>query len=72
MCSFPQTHRFSAPDLQCKHRDIIKLFRLADKGGQGLELAITHAIISEHEGTIEVSSEKGKGTAFTLSLPLLT
>lgn len=44
----------------------------ADKGGQGLGLAITHAIISEHEGGIEVSSEKGKGTAFTISLPLLT
>ncbi|MCX4322909.1 MAG: ATP-binding protein [Lachnospiraceae bacterium] len=44
----------------------------ADKGGQGLGLAITHAIISEHEGTIEVSSKKGKGTTFTISLPLLT
>lgn len=44
----------------------------ADKGGQGLGLAITRAIISEHEGTIEVSSEKGKGTTFTISLPLLT
>lgn len=44
----------------------------SDKGGQGLGLAITHAIISEHEGTIEVSSEKGKGTTFTISLPLLT
>lgn len=44
----------------------------ADKGGQGLGLAITHTIITEHEGTIEVSSEKGKGTTFTISLPLLT
>lgn len=43
----------------------------ADKGGQGLGLAITHAIISEHGGTVEVSSEKGKGTTFTISLPLL-
>lgn len=43
-----------------------------DKGGQGLGLAITYAIISEHGGKIEVSSEQGKGTTFTISLPLIT
>lgn len=42
----------------------------ADKGGQGLGLAITHAIITEHGGNIEVKSKEGEGTTFTVTLPL--
>ena len=41
-------------------------------GGSGLGLAITRAIIQAHQGTIEVSSELGKGTTFTLTIPHLT
>ncbi len=37
--------------------------------GLGLGLSITQRIISEHEGAIEVASEKGK-TTFTIKLPL--
>lgn len=43
----------------------------AEKGGQGLGLAITHAIITEHGGNIEVESKEGEGTAFTVTLPLI-
>lgn len=43
----------------------------AEKGGQGLGLAITHAIISEHGGQIEVNSKEGEGTTFTVTLPLI-
>lgn len=39
-------------------------------GGTGLGLSVTHRIIEEHRGTIEVSSPPGKGTTFTLRLPL--
>ena len=39
------------------------------KKGTGLGLAIVKRIIQQHEGTIEVKSEKGNGTTFTLTFP---
>lgn len=38
--------------------------------GTGLGLSITYRIIKEHRGEIEIFSEKGKGTSFTVVLPL--
>jgi PAS domain S-box-containing protein len=40
--------------------------------GIGLGLAVCKAIINRHEGNIEVKSEVGKGTTFTIKLPLKT
>lgn len=37
--------------------------------GMGLGLSISHSIIQQHKGTIEVESEVGKGSTFTLRLP---
>lgn len=37
--------------------------------GVGLGLAISHSIIERHQGRIEVASEPGRGTAFTITLP---
>ncbi len=39
--------------------------------GTGLGLAIVYRIIEDHEGTISVDSEFGKGTRFTIRLPLI-
>jgi len=38
--------------------------------GVGLGLAISHSIIERHHGRIEVQSEAGRGTRFTVTLPL--
>lgn len=38
--------------------------------GTGLGLSIVHKIIKEHGGTLEVQSEVGVGTRFTIALPI--
>ncbi|MFH1169778.1 MAG: ATP-binding protein [Chloroflexota bacterium] len=38
--------------------------------GIGLGLAITRRLIEQHSGTIEVKSQVGKGTTFTVRLPI--
>lgn len=40
------------------------------KGGSGLGLALCKRIIEEHSGKIKVESAVGKGTAFTIRLPI--
>jgi signal transduction histidine kinase len=37
--------------------------------GTGLGLSVSYGIIHDHGGTIEVKSEVGKGTVFTIQLP---
>ncbi len=39
--------------------------------GTGLGLSISHGIIAEHGGRIEVGSTPGKGTCFTIYLPVI-
>jgi PAS domain S-box-containing protein len=38
--------------------------------GTGLGLSISYAIINEHEGNIRVESEVGKGSCFTITIPM--
>ncbi len=42
----------------------------ASAGGSGLGLYIVHALVRAHGGTIDVRSELGCGTTFTLRLPI--
>lgn len=41
-------------------------------GGTGLGLSICHSIITDHAGTITAYSRVGKGTSFTIRLPVKT
>ncbi len=45
-------------------------FYTTKDNGNGLGLAITHGIIEQHNGTIDVASQSGRGTTFTIKLPI--
>ena len=61
---------------QEKLEDIFKPFYQVDStetreaGGTGLGLSITRTLVELHGGTIRVSSEEGKGSRFTFTLPV--
>jgi len=53
--------------------DLVKIFDpffTTKDDGSGLGLAITHGIVEQHNGTIEAKSRHGRGTTFTIKLPL--
>jgi CheY-like chemotaxis protein len=44
-------------------------FTTKGEGGLGLGLAVSYGIVRRHEGSIEVESEVGRGTTFSIRLP---
>jgi len=51
-------------------KDIFNPFYSTKGGGLGLGLALSLKVIEEHGGTIKVDSSPGKGTTFTVYLPV--
>jgi len=49
---------------------VFNVYFSTKSGGSGLGLPTTRRIVREHGGTIRVDSELGKGTRFTIALPL--
>ena len=51
-------------------QQVFNPFFTTKDSGTGLGLPITHKVITEHHGQIDVESEKGEGTMFTIQLPI--
>jgi signal transduction histidine kinase len=61
-----------------ERRQIFRPFYQVDQklsrsqGGCGLGLSIVQEIVSAHRGKLQVDSEPGRGSTFTISLPAVT
>jgi signal transduction histidine kinase len=53
-----------------KLNDIFDAYYSSRPGGKGLGLVTARKIIEAHKGVISVESEPGKGTSFTIQLPI--
>jgi signal transduction histidine kinase len=56
-------------DAETRKQVFNNFFSTKGSKGTGLGLMITRKVITEHGGSIELTSEKGKGSAFSIRLP---
>jgi two-component system, NtrC family, sensor kinase len=56
-----------SPEVQAR---VFEPFFTTKQTGSGLGLSISYGIIKSHNGQLEVTSQKGKGTTFTILLPV--
>ena len=67
-------HGITKDKLACIFRPFNKSRKLAivNQEGAGLGLPITKTLLDTHDGTININSNKGKGTTVAISLPLIS
>ena len=59
----------NGPGIPAEHREkIFNLYFSTKPGGTGLGLQMVKKIVEEHQGAVEVESEPGRGSTFTLCL----
>jgi signal transduction histidine kinase len=51
-------------------KTVFEPFFTTRKGGTGLGLYVCHEIVKRHDGALTVTSEVGRGTTFSVELPL--
>ena len=56
---------------EVKNRIFEPFFTTKDGTGRGLGMSLAYRIASAHNGTIEVESELGRGSRFTIKMPLI-
>lgn len=57
--------------ISAEHRDsIFHVYFSTKRGGTGLGLPTVKRIVEEHNGRVSLQSEEGKGTSFTIFLPV--
>jgi len=54
---------------EVKDKLFTSFFSTKGAKGTGLGLLVTHKLIEEHQGTIDVTSQEGQGTTFIIRLP---
>ena len=57
---------------EVKDKLFSSFFSTKGSQGTGLGLLVTSKLIEEHQGTMDVTSEAGRGTTFTIRLPVAT
>jgi signal transduction histidine kinase len=63
----------TGPGIPAELREkVFRLYFTTRKEGSGIGLAMTFRIVQLHDGTIDFTSEPGKGTTFAIRLPLAT
>ena len=63
--------RDTGPGIPAEHLDkVFDPFFTTKAEGTGLGLSISYQIVNEHNGVLEVNSQPGEGTTFTIYLPL--
>jgi PAS domain S-box-containing protein len=55
---------------EVRRRCLEPFFSTKDQQGTGLGLSLVHATVQRHRGTLTVDSQPGRGTTFTVRLPI--